>query len=241
MSIVARNQSFNFAKSFTQLLLCEAPLDVILCEDKAKKQDPCHSWFNVIKVAQDLSKIYLQDMAHLEQVRKLALNLFDSLQSLHQLGSYERGLLECAPLLHDLGLSQGVKRHNKTSMKMILNDTLLPLTFEERQIVANIARYHRRGLPKQKHYNLASLSKKTVNTIYALAGLLRIADAFDCLHNTVAAADFKLLTVKLTSNKEVVFECFSTSNTLIEQAFDKKKNLFEFFFKNKAVLKWVSQ
>jgi putative phosphoesterase len=224
-------------ESFAQMLLRGVPLDTIISEDKAKKQDVYRNWSEITKIAQDLSQVYLQDKAHLEQVRKLALNLFDALQSLHHLGDYERGLLECAVLLHDLGLSQDVKGHNKISMQMILNELSLPLTLEEHQIIASITRYHRGGLPKQKHYNLAFLNNKSVNIVSALSGILRIADAFDYFHNS----DFKLLSIK-TDPKKVMFECSSNSNTsLIAQAFDKKKNLFENFFKRKVMLTWLKQ
>ncbi|MCL1977519.1 MAG: YfcE family phosphodiesterase [Candidatus Bathyarchaeota archaeon] len=224
-------------ESFAQMLLNGMPLNTIVSKDKTKKQDPHRNWPEIIKTAQDLTETCLQDKAHLKQVQIIALDLFDNLQSLHHLDNYERNLLECAALLHDLGLSQGIKGHNKTSMTLILNESSLPLTSEERRIIASIARYHRKGLPKQNHYNLTSLNSKTINIICALSGILRIADAFDYLHN----ADFKLLAIKIVP-KKIVFECFSTSNTsLIEQAFNKKKNLFEIFFKKKAMLIWNKQ
>jgi len=67
---------------------------------------------------------------------------------------------------------------------MILNAAQLPLTSEERRVVASIARYHRKGLPKQKHYNLFTLNRKTVDTIAALSSILRVADALDYLHGS---------------------------------------------------------
>ncbi|XHH09104.1 MAG: YfcE family phosphodiesterase [Candidatus Bathyarchaeia archaeon] len=224
-------------ESFSQMLLRGVPLDVVVNGDKAKKDGDKREWAKVIQAAHDFSKSYLQDNAHLEQVRELALNLFDNLKVLHRLGDYERGLLECAALLHDIGLSKGIKGHNKTSMNLILNDTTLPLTSDERRIVASLARYHRKGLPKQKHYNLATLNSKTINTIWALSGILRVADAFDYLHNN----DVKLSTVKIAP-KKVTLECFSSSDaSLIEQAFDKKKDLFEKHFKKKVTVAWVKQ
>ncbi len=223
-------------ESFAQMLLCGKPLETIITADKAKKDKPNRNWTEIIQTARDLAKSYMQE-THVEQVRGLTLNLFDNLMSLHRLGVYERSLLECAALLHDLGLSKTVKGHNKTSMTIILNDTQLPLTSEERRVVASIARYHRGGLPKQKHYNLATLNSNTIDKISTLSAILRVTDALDYLHNS----DVKLLDVKAAA-KRVTLECSSKSDTsLVEQAFDKKKDLFEKVFKKKVVLTWTKQ
>jgi exopolyphosphatase/guanosine-5'-triphosphate,3'-diphosphate pyrophosphatase len=120
-------------------------------------------------------------------------------------------------------------------MKIILNDTQMPLTSEERRIVASVVRYHRKGFPKQTHYNLAELNNNAVDKILALSSILRLADALDYLHN----ADVQLLGVKVAS-KRVIVECFSKSGaSLVEQAFDKKKDFFEKFFKKRTVLIWT--
>ncbi|MGD6934150.1 MAG: YfcE family phosphodiesterase [Candidatus Bathyarchaeia archaeon] len=223
-------------ESFAQMLLCGKPLETIITADKTKKGNTNRNWTEVFQKSRDLAKSYMQE-THVEQVRELALNLFDNLKSLHRLGVYERNLLECAALLHDLGLSKTVKAHNKASMEIILNDTKLPLTSEERRVVASIARYHRGGLPKQKHYNLTTLNSKTVNEISILSAFLRVADALDYLHNS----DVNLLSVK-NSSKRVTLECSSKSDTsLVERAFDKKKDLFEKVFKKKVVLTWTKQ
>jgi CHAD domain-containing protein len=195
------------------------------------------NWTEIAQNARDLTKAFLQDTVHSEQVRTLALSLFDNLTGIHHYGDHERCLLESAALMHDLGLAKGARGHHKASMKMILTDTSLPLTSEERRVVASIARYHRRGLPKQKHYNLAALESKTIDEISALSSILRLADALDCSHKS----DIKIESVKLTP-KKVLIECFSKSGTsLVEQAFDEKKDLFEKFFKKKTVLIWTQQ
>lgn len=122
-------------------------------------------------------------------------------------------------------------------MKIILNNTSLPLTLEERQIIASIAHYHIGCIPKQKHYNLVFLNRKTVNLNSALSGTLRITDVFDHLHNS----NLNLLTIQSVP-KKVMFEGISNSNTSLRtQAFDKKKNLFENFFKMKVMLTWLKQ
>ena len=57
------------------------------------------------------------------QVTRLALEFFDGLINVHQLGERERCWLECAAILHDVGLSKARGGHHKESAKLILNDT----------------------------------------------------------------------------------------------------------------------
>jgi len=117
---------------------------------------------------------------------------------------------------------------------MVLNDTELTFTSQERQIVASIARYHRKGLPKRKHTNLASLNPSTINKIKVLASLLRIADGLDYTHQSLV----KKVNIREETNCIIVE--YESNNKLIleEQAFSKKKNLFEKVFSKNLVLIW---
>ncbi|HWB53640.1 MAG TPA: Ppx/GppA phosphatase family protein, partial [Tepidisphaeraceae bacterium] len=85
---------------------------------------------------------------HAEHVTQLALQLFDQTRSLHGLSVIERELLEYASLLHDIGWHISGKSHHKHSMYLILNGNLKDFTPEETTIMACIARYHRKSLPR---------------------------------------------------------------------------------------------
>jgi exopolyphosphatase/guanosine-5'-triphosphate,3'-diphosphate pyrophosphatase len=163
--------------------------------------------------------------------------LFDALADVHKLGKHEHYLLQCAALLHDVGLSRGGGKHHKMSMQMILDDTQLPFTSTDRRVIASIARYHRKGLPKPKHYNLASLDRITIHTIGVLSALLRIADSLDYSHESKV----KVLGVNIGA-KKITVECISKADlTLEKQIFNKKKKLFEKVFKKKTGLLWKLQ
>ncbi len=122
---------------------------------------------------------------HFEQVTRLALQLFDELRVLHGLGQRERCLLEAAGILHDIGWVEGGKGHHKTAARLILASPELPLSDEDRPLVAGIARYHRKALPKEKHPIYQDLSPDDRQRLEILAGLLRLADGLDRTHRAV--------------------------------------------------------
>ncbi len=188
----------------------------------------------MVNTSESFSKGHWPDTEHYSQVTRLALELFDGLVDVHHLNADERCLLECAAILHDIGLSKNCASHHKVGAEIILNDTQLPFTFQERQVIAAIVRYHRKGLPKQKHSIIASLDPVTMYKVNALAGLLRIADSLDYTHGSI----IKRLNVK-ESSKRITVECESEVKALLEeQAFNKKKDLFEKVFNKKLVLVW---
>ncbi len=221
-------------ESFAQMLLRGVSLDVILEEDQAKQNDMEQNCKETAKASEEVSKSYWQETDHFTQVTKLALAFFDQLQSLHNLGNRERCWLECAAVLHDIGLSQGNGGHHKKSAQLILNETQLPFTSKERRIIASIARYHRRGLPKQNHWNLATLNRQTIQTVRVLSSLLRVADALDYTHQAIVES----INVKV-GTKQILVQCLSQVDAVLEEeSFNKKKDLFEKTFAKKMVLVW---
>ncbi|MBU4304959.1 MAG: HD domain-containing protein [Candidatus Omnitrophica bacterium] len=125
---------------------------------------------------------------HAQQVKKIALCLFDGLRTLHRLKQRHRFLLEAAGILHDIGWRRGQKRHHKTSRDIILAADDLPFSGAERTMVALIARYHRNALPKKSHKYYADLSAREKITVRILAAFLRCADGLDRSHSAAVDA-----------------------------------------------------
>lgn len=120
--------------------------------------------------------------AHCKQVSDLALQLFDQLKQLHFLGPEERLILECAAILHDIGWIKGQQKHHKSSFNIIKNmDSLFPDP-EKRNMIALIARYHRKAEPSEGHRPFMSLDSKGRRIVSLLASLLRVADGMDYDH-----------------------------------------------------------
>jgi exopolyphosphatase/guanosine-5'-triphosphate,3'-diphosphate pyrophosphatase len=122
---------------------------------------------------------------HARKVAELALALFDGTARRHGLGDAERALLEYAALLHDIGHHIAYLNHHKHTYYLIKNGELRGFTPLEVEMVANIARYHRRGRPRRKHPEFGALSRAERRTVEVLAGHLRLADSLDRSHRQI--------------------------------------------------------
>lgn len=127
----------------------------------------------------NLCKKFKVDMKHSEHVKDMSLKIFDSLQSLHNLGYAERELLESAALLHDVGYHISHDQHHKHSYYIINQSVMQGFTNTEAEIIANIARYHRKSHPKKKHENFVKLDEEKQQIVWFLASILRIAEGID--------------------------------------------------------------
>ena len=132
--------------------------------------------------ALDFARRHAWDEPHARQVTTLALSLFDQTEALHQLGPAERELLEMAGLLHDVGYAVAQSAHHKHSLYLIRNADLDGFTPDEQAIVANVARYHRKALPSERHPDYQALSEGERVLVRRLAALLRLADGLDADH-----------------------------------------------------------
>lgn len=124
---------------------------------------------------------YQVNLEYTDRVAAFALSLFDQTQGLlHNWGPEERELLWAAAILHNCGLHVSHSAHHKHSYYLIRNGELLGYTETEIEIIANLARYHRKSAPKKKHENYSNLpSKKYRHLVSQLSALLRLAVALD--------------------------------------------------------------
>jgi exopolyphosphatase/guanosine-5'-triphosphate,3'-diphosphate pyrophosphatase len=130
---------------------------------------------------------------HANAVISLALQLFDSSRriGLHDLGERERELLKYSAFLHDIGGFISFKSHHLHSQYIIGNTGLLGFDQVEINIMANVARFHRKKLPKKNDKSLAELDEHSANTVIVLSMLLRLAEKLDRSHNClVKKAEF---------------------------------------------------
>jgi exopolyphosphatase/guanosine-5'-triphosphate,3'-diphosphate pyrophosphatase len=93
---------------------------------------------------------YESDLPHAEHVARLSLEMFDSLVAgeLFSPVDGERELLWAASMLHDVGMTISYADHHKHSRYLIENAELYGFDPRERALIAQITRYHRKGVPK---------------------------------------------------------------------------------------------
>ena len=147
-----------------------------LIEDRLRYQSSVRDR-SVISIAQK----YNVDLDYSQRVANFALSIFDQLQGvLHHWGSQERELLWVAAILHNCGFYISHAAHHKHSYYLIRHAELLGFTENELEIIANIARYHRKSKPKKKHENYQNLPDKTARKLVSeISAILRLAIALD--------------------------------------------------------------
>ena len=125
---------------------------------------------------------------HAQQVARLSLALFDQTRAIHGLTDHEREWLEYAALMHDLGVHISYERHHRHSYYLIKNGDLRGFHPDEIEVIALIARYHRRGTPKRTHEEYARLDAPHRRAVRTLASILRVAESLDRSHAQVISA-----------------------------------------------------
>ncbi|MEX0789281.1 MAG: Ppx/GppA phosphatase family protein [Actinomycetota bacterium] len=158
------------------------------------------------------------DLVHSNHVAQLALSMFDQTLDLHRLGDDAREYLEAAALLCNLGLFLSHAGHHRHSYYIIRNsEHLTGFTNREIELIAQIARYHRKSVPGAKHPEFGELSKKDQHLVRCCAGLLRIAIGLDRTHGQkvleVAVSARKSLTIQVVprNGSDIGLELFSAS------------------------------
>lgn len=152
------------------------------------------------------------DLGHAQHATDLSLELFDALQPVHGLGEAERTILEAAGMLHNVGRFIAHAAHHKHSYYLIRHsEHLAGFTEQEIELIAQVARYHRKSNPRNKHPEFAALATADQQAVRVLAGLLRIAIALDrtyrrSVERVTACLDDEVITVALATQPDADLE-----------------------------------
>ncbi|NER25165.1 MAG: Ppx/GppA family phosphatase [Symploca sp. SIO1C2] len=132
---------------------------------------------SVLKVAQK----YQVNLANAERVASFSLSIFNQIKGqLHDWDTEERELLWAAAILHNCGVYISHSAHHKHSYYLIRHGELLGFTEADIEVMANLARYHRKSPPKKKHENYNNLPSPTHRKLVnQLSAILRLAVALD--------------------------------------------------------------
>jgi exopolyphosphatase/guanosine-5'-triphosphate,3'-diphosphate pyrophosphatase len=150
--------------------------------DLLRRRAPSASDRSAAEAALALGRRFGFDERHAVQVAALAVTLFEDLAALHALPLAARRVLEAAAVLHDIGNAVSFQKHHKHTFYLVANADVPGFSDRERELVAFVARYHRRSTPGRERADLAQLSSGELTTVRKLAALLRVANALDASH-----------------------------------------------------------
>jgi len=175
------------------------------------------------------------DIRHSEHITRLALELFDGLGTpAGPQRERERSVLKLAALMHDIGRSKGEKGHHKASYRL-LSKMKAPLGCEpaDLSLAALVARYHQGVVPRAGHPGWTGLAPEERKTIFQLAGILRLANAFDAGHD----GHIKRLEIAVSKSAIQVFaEGYSPRSPLAEQI-AAARHLLEITYRRPVMIK----
>jgi len=181
-------------------------------------------------VVENMAERYGVSLRHARKVAKLAAELFTSLTNLHKLPPEYGRLLEAASYLHDIGHFVSDTRHHKHSYYLVANSDMPGFTEDEREMIANLCRYHRKAMPAAEHNNLQALTTDARRAVTLLMPLLRLADSLDRSHGQVVrSADARardndvLVTLHAAPDADLDLEVWAGERTsdLFQQVYGK--------------------
>lgn len=156
------------------------------------------------------------DVKHSAHVSRLALQLYDGLVAHHRGDEPpDRTLLKVAAWLHEVGRSRKEKNHHKASFRLIAR-CKAPLGYSQQALheAAVVARYHCGALPRAGQKTLAGLTAPQRRKALRLAGILRLAEAFDLQHGGHIR---RLTVVENPSFIQITAEGFSSHDSDVEK------------------------
>ncbi|WP_292423541.1 Ppx/GppA phosphatase family protein [Methanoregula sp.] len=177
--------------------------------------------------------------AHARTVTRLALEIFDSAKEmkLHDYGEWEQELLEYAAFLHDIGSFISFTNHHAHSYYIIKNSELLGFDLKEIDIMANIARFHRKKKPRKKHLDVPDLDGHEQRMVLVLAMFVRLGESLDRSH-----AGLVEHTKFIRSDKnEVVLDIIAQSDCQLEiWGVEAEQRAFEKVFSKRLIINVIA-
>jgi len=186
-----------------------------------------------IAAALNLARKYHADERHGVHTAALARAIFEATQAQHGMGENERLLLEVASIVHDIGNYVAARGHHRHAYYLLVNSEVFGLSKMELEIVANVARYHRKGAPQSDHPAYAALPRSARLSVNRLSAILRVADALDKSHAQRIQSPKIIL-----QEEELLIDVDGAEDLALERlTLDQKGGLFEEVFGLKPVLR----
>jgi exopolyphosphatase/guanosine-5'-triphosphate,3'-diphosphate pyrophosphatase len=137
----------------------------------------------MIRSAIRMGRKFKFDQDHAIHVSRLAVDIFRQLQAVHQLEQRYQVILEMAAILHEIGSIVSTRSYHKHSMYLIRYAEFFGISAKDVDLVALVARYHRRATPQPMHEGYSDLDRRERVSVAKLAAILRIAKGLDVNRN----------------------------------------------------------
>jgi exopolyphosphatase/guanosine-5'-triphosphate,3'-diphosphate pyrophosphatase len=196
-------------------------LDLFYREGILQDADHAHDQIRH-KSIREVAERYRCDLAHGEHVAKLALAMFDQLAALHGVPGSYRDVLEGAAVLHEVGQLVSREAYHRHSFYLLRHTEFLGFHDDEIRLMANLARYHRKSLPKKKHENYMEMSFDHRMVARRLIAILRMARALS-KSRTGAVQD---LSLRVEGNRVVMVLHAGTSVDIELRAAQEKAEVY---------------
>jgi exopolyphosphatase/guanosine-5'-triphosphate,3'-diphosphate pyrophosphatase len=177
------------------------------------------------------------NVRHCGHVARMAGEIFDGLKGAFELPEQGRDILTAGALLHDIGYLINHAKHHKHAYHLIMHGDLPGFSAREVELIANVARYHRRAMPRKSHENFARLDPADRRLVRQLAGILRVADGLDRTHTQAVSG---LRVVVEDDHIEVRIRAPRYPRVDVEDAV-RKSRLLRKAFDAKVAIEWVKE
>ncbi len=153
--------------------------------DFAQKQKIIKSTHNfendILAFARNISKRYMSNKSHTNQMLTLATGIFDSMKKVHGMNKRDRLLLELCVLLHDIGKYISLNNAAICSYNIIMSTEIIGLSQTERQMVANVVKFNTEEF---RYYDEMEegFSPEEYLKVAKLTAILRYVNALDTSH-----------------------------------------------------------
>lgn len=196
---------------------------------------------DIIATARGMAERYQCHMPHVQAVEEAALQLFDCLKKYHGLRERERLLLQIAANLCTCGNFVTMRDASESAYNIIMATEIIGLSHTEREIVANIVRYHNRTFrydamqaePNTSAYSRMSGPQRPELTIAKLTALLRLACAMDKSHRGKLSSSH----LCVRGNQLLIKTSYAEDVTLETMAIEEKGDFFEEIYGIRPILK----
>lgn len=201
-----------------------------------------HNFDNdIIAASRNMARRYKCHMPHIQAVETAALQVFDSLKKYHGLKARERLLLQIAADLHSCGKFVTMRDATNCAYHIIMGTEIIGLSHVEREIVANVVRYHIQEfrydevrVEERPEWGSRLATPGNINMVIAkLTAILRLANSMDRGHKN-KLADCRV-TVK--GSQLIISTTYGGDVTLESISIEQKADFFEEIFGLRPVLK----